>query len=202
MGLLDIFRMPSPMKVSGRSSTITAAFVSSIIPVVEPTEAEIGEALRILGLDPADLRCAYCGDRSTEWDHLRPLVHNKKPTGYFSEIHNLVPSCGKCNQSKGNTHWRTWMLGPAKLSPRTRSVPDLEEKVRRLADYERWGECVPLDFATLAGRELWEEHWANWQNVRSSMESAQEHAARVRDRIQEKITRQKARGTSQISAES
>ena len=42
-------------------------------------------------------------------DHLRPLVKDKEPTGYISEIHNLVPSCGKCNQSKGNKEWKAWM---------------------------------------------------------------------------------------------
>jgi len=38
------------------------------------------------------LQCSYCGTPATEWDHLRPLVMNKKPTGYISEIHNLVPA--------------------------------------------------------------------------------------------------------------
>lgn len=189
MSLKDIFRMPTPLQVTGRSSSITAAFVSSVIPVVEPSEAEIKEALDILGLDPDDLRCAYCGDVCTEWDHLRPLVKNKQPTGYYSEIRNLVPSCGKCNQSKGNKRWRDWMRSPAALSPKTRSVPDLDGKVRRLEEFERWGQHDCLDFELLAGKEFWKQHWENWGKVQSSMEDAQKHAAKVRERIQENLKR-------------
>src|SRR5215471_14811557 len=76
------------------------------------------KALTVLQLDPDDLRCAYSGDKATEWDHLRPLISGQEPTGYISEIQNLVPVCGKCNQSKGNSHWRSWMEGNAKLCPR------------------------------------------------------------------------------------
>jgi len=98
------FAMPSVQTMMSRKSSITNAFVNSLIPVVEPTVDEIEEALRILGMSADDVRCAYCGDVSTEWDHLRPLVVNRRPTGYISEIGNLVPACGKCNQSKGNKH--------------------------------------------------------------------------------------------------
>ncbi len=45
-------QLPTPMTVVGRSSTLTNAFINAIIPVVEPTEAEELEALRILGIDP------------------------------------------------------------------------------------------------------------------------------------------------------
>ena len=58
----------------------------------------------VLGEEGA--RCAYCGDKASDWDHLRPLVVKRRPTGFISEIANLVPACGKCNQSKGNSPWR------------------------------------------------------------------------------------------------
>jgi hypothetical protein len=97
-------QLPTPMNVAGRSSSITNAFISAIIPVIEPSEEEEREALGILRIDPEDIRCAYCGDKATEWDHLRPIISNQEPTGYITEIANLVPSCGKCNQSYEN--WR------------------------------------------------------------------------------------------------
>ncbi|MBK7930055.1 MAG: HNH endonuclease [Bryobacterales bacterium] len=75
--------------------------MNAILPRRIPTESEIARCLQILGLDADDLRCAYCGDPFTEWDHFRPIVSGRRPTGYFSEIANLVPACGKCNQSKG-----------------------------------------------------------------------------------------------------
>lgn len=103
----EIFKMPTPVKITGRTSSITNAFVNGIIPVIEPTDQEIIDALHTLGMTPTHIVCAYCGDTYSEWDHFHPLIKDKQPTGYISEIHNLVPACSKCNQSKGNKHWKT-----------------------------------------------------------------------------------------------
>ena len=40
----NVFNMPNPVTIMGRSSSITNSFVNGIIPVIEPTEAEIKEA--------------------------------------------------------------------------------------------------------------------------------------------------------------
>src|SRR5689334_15042184 len=85
---LTSFKMPKPVKITGRASSITNSFINGIIPVVFTTNEEVQTALSILGMLES-VRCAYCGDAYTEWDHLRPLVLGKKPTGYISEIHNL-----------------------------------------------------------------------------------------------------------------
>lgn len=135
--LSNAFRMPTPVKITGRTSSITNSFVNGIIPTVMPSDEEIALALEALGMDALDVRCAYCGDPATEWDHLNAIVLGKRPTGYISEIHNLVPACGKCNQSKGNKPWRSWMFGPSPLSPASRGVGDIEERAEKIADYER-----------------------------------------------------------------
>ena len=128
--LVKAFRMPSPATLQTRIPTINNAFVGAIIPLIQPTPEEIAEAIAILGTSVDDLRCAYCGNPATEWDYLRPLVVKGRPTGYVSEIANLVPACNsKCNSSKGNKPWRTWMLGKAAHSPATRGIPDLHERV-------------------------------------------------------------------------
>jgi len=168
------------MSVVGRSSSITNAFINAIIPVIEPTEQEELEALRILQIDPADIRCAYCGDKATEWDHLRPIVSNQEPTGYITEIANLVPSCGKCNQSKGKSHWRAWMEGTAKLSPKSRSIPDLPARVERLQRYEDWRKPRHIDFATVVGAEMWRRHKQNWRSVLDLLKTSQELASEIR----------------------
>ncbi|MCI9657297.1 MAG: hypothetical protein HFI14_01650 [Lachnospiraceae bacterium] len=49
----------------------------------------------------------------------------------ISEIHNLIPSCGKCNQSKGNRNRKTWMLGNTPLSPHSRQIPDIEYRIAK-----------------------------------------------------------------------
>lgn len=168
------------MSVMGRSSSITNAFVNAIIPVIEPAEEEELEALRILQIDPQDIRCAYCGDKATEWDHLRPIISNQEPTGYVTEIANLVPSCGKCNQSKGKSHWRTWIESGARLSPKTRGVPDLADRIMRLQSYETWRQPCKIDFAAIVGPELWERHRQNWRSVLDLLKKSQELATEIR----------------------
>ncbi|MDL5501997.1 MAG: HNH endonuclease, partial [Candidatus Methanoperedens sp.] len=145
MDMKKAFYMPKAMNITGRTSTITNSFVNSIIPCIPPSEIEIKESLDILGLNHEDLRCAYCGEKATEWDHLRPLVENKQPTGYISEINNLVPACGKCNQSKGNQDWKKWITSSAKLSPKTKGVKDLNDRIKRLEDYEKIRKPIKLD---------------------------------------------------------
>lgn len=173
-------QLPAPMSVTGRSSSITNAFINAIIPVIEPTEAEELEALRILGMSPDDIRCAYCGDKATEWDHLRPIISNQEPTGYITEIANLVPSCGKCNQSKGKSYWRTLMEGNAKLSPTTRGVPDIKERIPRLQAYEAWRQPKKIDFAAIVGPEMWQHHRENWRKVLDLLKTSQELADKIR----------------------
>jgi hypothetical protein len=168
------------MSVNGRSSSITNAFINAIIPIIEPTEEEELQALKILHIDPNDIRCAYCGDKSTEWDHLRPIINNQEPTGYITEIANLVPSCGKCNQSKGKSYWRTWMEGSARLSPKTRGVSDLRERVGRLQKYEDWRKPRKIDFAAVVGPEMWQRHRQNWRDVLELLKKSQSLATEIR----------------------
>ena len=176
--------MPSVQTMRSRKSSITNAFVNSVIPVVHrPSLDEIEQALSILGMDPFNVRCAYCGDEKTEWDHLRPLVLNHRPTGFISEIANLVPSCGKCNSSKRNQSWRDWMLGNARHSPTTRCVADVAGKVSRLEEYERWRSPVKVDFEAILGRDAWERYWLLWEEVNAELRKCQEVADSIRDQV-------------------
>jgi len=186
MSFRDAFQMLTPMKNSGRSSSITAAFVSAIIPRIEPTDDEIKTALDILQMSPDNVGCAYCGTQATEWDHLRPLVANQKPTGFISEIRNLVPCCGKCNQSKGNKHWMDWITSGAKLSPKSRQVTDLQQRIAGLREYERWGNVTAIDLRSIVPLDAWERHWANWRAVLKMMTDAQYHATTLKGLIEEK----------------
>ena len=181
------FQSPKRVKITARSSSITNSFVQSLIPVLHPSFEEVEEALSILGIEPGHPTCAYCGDQTTEWDHLHPLVKDRKPTGFISEIGNLVPACGKCNQSKGNKVWREWMLGSARLSPASRRIPDLAERVRALSAFEHWRTPEPLDLESLVGRELWQEYWTQRDQLLDQMDSCQRLAEQLRERVLERI---------------
>lgn len=143
------FKMPRPVSIAGRTSAITNSFVNGIIPVAAPSDKEVKEALEALGMTPDDVRCAYCGGPATEWDHLNPIVRGKRPTGFISEIHNLVPARRKCNLSKSGKIWREWIAGPAPLSPATRRVVDLEHRISRPEEYEEKFHPVILGFEAI-----------------------------------------------------
>jgi len=177
------FAMPNAVKITGRISSVTNSFINALIPVVKPTTDEVLHALDLLGMTEATICCAYCGGPYSEWDHLRPLVEDKMPTGYISEIHNLVPACQKCNQSKGNKPWRTWMFGRATQSPATREVTDLDERAERLDAYEVWQEPTLVDFAAIVGDEVWRVHWDRHAAIVELMREAQVVAEQMRLQI-------------------
>lgn len=190
-GTKEIFKMPTAVKITGRTSSVTNAFVNGIIPCVQPTEEEIDECLLILGLDKFDLRCAYCGNESSEWDHFRPIVRKKRPTGFITEIANLVPSCGKCNQSKSGSHWKNWMTGDAKNSPKTKGIADLKERVNRLEKYEQHKRAKEIDIEKIVGPELWEEYWNCHEMLHESMKKAQLLQDKVKEKIDEYVKNRK-----------
>jgi hypothetical protein len=180
------------LTITSRTSSITNCFVQSIIPEVEPGPGELIEALSVLGMTKDDLTCVYCGASATDWDHLRPLVKNKRPTGYITEIRNLVPACNRCNQSKSGTEWRKWMLGDAKGSPKTRSVPDLKSRIERLERFEAWGNVRPLPLQELGGIEYWDLHWKNLESIEQNMKKAQLHATKLQGAIRFSLKSNKA----------
>jgi hypothetical protein len=170
---LRCFNMPSGTTITGRASSIRNVFVAAIVSVIPPSSEEIRQVLSILETSPASLECAYCGSVATEWDHLRPLVSNGKPTGYITSIRNLVPSCGKCNQSKGKSDWKAWMMGNANLSPRSRGIRDLQTRIARLARYEEWARCEPLRIEERVSPDLWARYYKLQDEILAKMREAQ-----------------------------
>jgi hypothetical protein len=181
------FRMPAVQTMVSRKSSITNAFVNALVPTIPPTPEEIHQALTILGMVPSDVLCVYCGDKKTEWDHLRPIVSRQRPTGFISEIANLVPSCGKCNQSKGNARWREWMLSGRGLSPSARNVADINDRIARLEAYERWRSPTVINFEDIIGDGDWKAYWCLWTDVNEQLRKCQEFANELRRRVAESI---------------
>jgi hypothetical protein len=162
---------------------VTNAFVISVIPEIAPSAEEILEGLALLGMTPENIRCTYCGDAHTTWDHLRPLVIGQRPTGFISEIGNLVPACSPCNSSKGNQEWRKWMLGSAPRSPTGRKLLDVADRVARVEAYERWRPPTRIDFAALVGKETWENLWLLSAAINTQLRQAQAVADAIRTRV-------------------
>lgn len=171
--------LPAKGSILGRKSSITAAFFQSITVTILPTFEEVEEALSILGMSTGHCVCAYCAGTKTEWDHFRPTVIERKPTGYITEIANLVPSCGKCNQSKGNKSWRNWIESNAPLAPIRKGTDGLESRIRRLEEFEKWREPVRLDYIAILGEERWNLYLSLLERCEQEMRLADEMSKQI-----------------------
>lgn len=181
------FSMPKALTITFRTSSLTNAFVAAILPNIEPKTNEVAQVLDILGIDPDNLTCAYCGDKATEWEHLHPIVKGKFPTGYPSSIRNLVPSCGKCNQSKGGKEWRHWIVSVAPLSPKSRGVKDLDKRIARIEAYEKWANCCPIPIREIIGESAYIEYFGKLEHIVEEMQQAQKMADILKARIGETL---------------
>lgn len=181
--------LPKRIPVNGRTTSLTNAFVSHITPQIEPTDEEVGWALGILGQTMDQIQCAYCGGQYHYWDHFRPLVVERRPTGYITEINNLVPCCNTCNTSKGNKHWRDWIQGKAAKCPAKRAPRGLQERIRCLEEFERQSRPVRIDYTTLVGKDLWNRHWRNLDVVVQATEQSIKAANEIRQQVEKAISR-------------
>lgn len=193
--LLGCFRMPNGLRIRSRASSIRNVFVAAIVPTAAPSAGEIRQVLDIFALEPSELLCSYCGEQATEWDHLRPLVLGGRPTGYPSSIRNLVPACGKCNQSKGNKEWRSWIRSGAKWSPVTRGKQGLDERVRRLEAFEAWAQCIPVDIASLVPPAVWDGYWRLLDEVLAKLDEADAAAVEIAKATRGEATAAAGRGS-------
>ncbi|KAA6336987.1 hypothetical protein EZS27_014895 [termite gut metagenome] len=184
----EVFKMPNAVTIKGRLSSITNSFVNGIIPVVKPNKEELDTAIKILEENSEDMRCIYCGDPMTEWDHLFPLVEGTRPTGYISEIRNLVPTCGKCNQSKRNINWKEWMTSGVPQSPQTRKIADLDHRIELIEKYIGWGNPKRKHyiFSEIIDNDLWEKYWGNHENIIAAMEESEVTMKKIKKILEEK----------------
>jgi len=180
-------RFKKPLKVTSRLSSVTNGFVQAIIPQREPTEEEVEQALSLLGMTVSNPECVYCGAPQTDWDHLKPLVRGRRPTGYLHEIQNIVPACGTCNQSKGGQDWRVWMMGSAKNSPRSRGVQDLERRKRVIERFEAWGGATRIDFEMLVDAQDWGDYWRKLSEIEELMKGAEVLAVSIANSLRAQI---------------
>lgn len=71
------------------------------------------------------------------------------------------------------------MLSTAKLSPVTRGIKDVPERVKRLEDYEHSKLPTRMDFPAIVGIEVWTQHQNNLERVQSLMRESQVFATKI-----------------------
>jgi hypothetical protein len=113
-------------------------------------------------------------------------VRDLRPTGYITEIANLVPACGKCNQSKSGSDWRGWITGSAAQSPsRTLDKASLDGKIHCLESFEKWREPTRIDYETVLGAERWRQHMSHLRTVLDILETAEKDALHLRNDVEQ-----------------
>jgi hypothetical protein len=176
-----MLRHRKPLKITQRISSVTNGFVQAILPVTPPSFEQEAAVFQALGQTADAAECVYCGNRATDWDHLRPLVAQRRPTGNLTDYRNLVPACGPCNQSKGGQPWHDWMTGRARGSPSARE--DLNLRIERLQAFERWGAYEPIDIETVVEAGLWSDYWARLHDIDLRMRAAQKLADQIQIQV-------------------
>lgn len=73
-----------------------------------------------------NVMCIYCDEAvATRWDHLHPVSR-----GGDSSPGNLVPACGRCDDSKQDKTIEEWAASRAKYRPDSDRVSIIQERIQ------------------------------------------------------------------------
>jgi hypothetical protein len=109
--------------------------------------------------------CIYCDKQfATRWDHLHPVSK-----GGDSSPGNLVPACGRCDDSKQDRTIDEWAAGTSKHRP---SAARLDAIRQRLVDYQKEYTYAAIPFEsklTAAQREIYKRFRNKLEELREQM---------------------------------
>lgn len=169
-----IFKMPACQNLKDRISTINNAYATGITPYIRPdNENEIDQYYKELGVKKN--QCAYCLGEGNGMDHLKPLVKNGMPSGYITDIHNLVPCCSRCNSSKGSKSFEDWYLSDKNIKRLKKLGLDdnkINERYKKICDFE---DKIPgpIDYEKIVGKDKWEEYKSRKKKLVKQLEEEQ-----------------------------
>ncbi|MDZ3830748.1 MAG: HNH endonuclease signature motif containing protein [Sphingopyxis sp.] len=175
--------------IRSRETSVTNAFVQSILPDSRPDPEEERAVLAFFGQRTEQRLCVYCGAPGGTWDHLYAYVKDKRPSGYINSAWNRVPACSDCNSAKGSKHWRDFLRSGSKKSPRGRGCVDMEERIAKLEAFEGLGRLRALDIEALAPADIWESYWRKRDAIEAMLKEADLESRELRRRIQEALDR-------------
>src|SRR5439155_64703 len=99
---------------------------------------EMQEIVAFFGVDPVE--CAFCGSKEVRrWDHLIAVSKDGETV-----LGNMVPACGRCDDSKQDLPFDEWMRSSAQFSPKSLGVSDLEHRIERIRTYVKRFGYVPI----------------------------------------------------------
>lgn len=181
------FKMPSKQDLKSRSSTISNAFAIAVTPFIRPSEADLEGYYEALGIEEG--QCAYCLGDGNGKDHLKPLVEYGMPTGYITDIKNLVPCCQKCNSSKGSKSFDEWYSSSKnknRLKKQGMTDDAIEERYNKIKEFE--SKIGPrLNYEKLVGKVLWDEYKERRERLLQALDDNQKFCNQLKETILKKI---------------
>ena len=197
MAALDTFSIPKRVLNVELNTAIMEGFVRGITPIIKPTEEEVKRALKVLGMDEETVCCAYCGEPADSWCPINTLVEpDGLITGYYYEIHNLVPTCTKCYHGRKFAPWREWIESDGDDSPKSRGIEGTERRIARLEKYEERYKPRKFDTRMISALPKWNQYWKNCRIIREmiteSEDLGEQLAYKLKSRADKEIERQRA----------
>lgn len=183
------FKMPTKSNLKSRSSTISNAFAISITPFISPTQEETAGYYEQLQIKEG--QCAYCLGEGNGRDHLKPLVEGGMPTGYITDIHNLIPCCQRCNSSKGSKDFRSWYKSEKNIQRLKKyglTEQQIDERYKIICKYEN-NIGAKLDYESIIGKEKWDEYKRRKEALLMQLKSDQEFCDELYEIVLDKITK-------------
>lgn len=179
--------MPTKSSLKSRTSTISNAFAMSITPSIRPTKSEIADLYKALQIN--DGQCAYCLGKCNSVDHLHPLVTGGNPTGYITNINNLVPCCSSCNSSKGKKAFEDWYLSDkniARLLAEGLSREQIQDRYEIIVAFAKKADD-PLDYKAILGDDLWNEYLKRKDDLNKALQDNQLFCDKLNQIIMKKL---------------
>lgn len=183
------FKMPSKSNLKSRTSTINNAFAIGITPYLRPDDDLLKAYYDELKIEPC--QCGYCmrlGEGKTV-DHINPLVISGKPSGYITDINNLIPCCKDCNSKKGGKYFGDWYKSP-KNKKRLKSMGLTDQIINERYDiitaYINNHCSKPYDYEKIVGEDKWNEYI----NRKNKMIALLEEDQKFCDELNELITQE------------
>jgi len=65
------------------------------------------------------------------------------------------------------------MMSNARLSPKSRSIADVEARIARLTSFEEWAKCAPIRIEEHVNPEMWAQYYRLQDEILEKMREAQ-----------------------------
>lgn len=119
--------------------------------------------------------CAYCGTKKARRnDHLVPVVDR----GDFVR-QNVVPACGRCDDSKGQRDFRSWMReSTSECSLHRRGLTDaqIEQRIKRIDEWQ-------CGYKSRSEEQLFGKHFDRYQLILEKMNNLISEAQQLIDLV-------------------